>query len=55
VALRRNFSGLVTATDSVKNSKDSATRSKAQKTRQVCTWKKFFGWEVRIFCEWCHK
>jgi len=20
-----------------------------------CTQKKFFGWGVRIFCEWCHK
>jgi len=20
-----------------------------------CTWKNFFGWGVRVFCEWCHK
>jgi len=20
----------------------------------VCTWKKIFGWRLRIFCEWCH-
>ena len=21
----------------------------------VCTWKKFFGWGVWMFCEWCHE
>jgi len=44
VALRRNFSGLVSATDPVKSLKDSASLV-------VCTRKKIFGWGWRIFCE----
>jgi len=46
--LPRNFSGLVSATDLGKGSKDLASLV-------VCTWKKFFAWGVWIFCEWHHK
>jgi len=42
MALRGNFSGLVSTTDLVKSSKDSASLV-------VCTHEKFFGWGVRIF------
>jgi len=48
MALRGNFSGLVSATDLVKSAKDVASLV-------ACTRKKFFGWGMRIFCEWCHK
>jgi len=44
VALHRNFSGLVSATDLVKSSKDSVSLA-------VCNEKKFVGWGMRIFCE----
>jgi len=48
VALRQNFSGLVSAADLVKNLKDSASLV-------VCTRKKFFDWGMWIFCEWRHQ
>ena len=48
VALCRNFSGLVSDTDLVKSSNDSASLV-------VCTRNNFFGWGVWIFCEWRHK
>jgi len=48
VALRKNFSGPVRATDLVKGSKDAASLV-------ACTRKKFFGWGLQIFCEWRHK
>jgi len=48
VALHRNFSGQVTATDLVKSSKDSAILV-------VCTQKNFCGWGMQFFCEWHHK
>jgi len=44
VVLHRNFSGLVSATDLVKSSKDSVSLA-------VCNEKKFVGWGMRIFCE----
>jgi len=49
VALRGNFSGLVSATDTVKGLEDSAKSCSLQYE------KKFFGWGVQIFCEWRHK
>ena len=48
MALRWNFSSPVSATDSVKSSKDVASLV-------ACKQKNFFGWGVRIFCEWRHK
>jgi len=48
VALCGNFFGPVCCTDPVKVSKDVASLL-------VCTWKKFFGCGVRIFCDWRHK
>ena len=42
------LSGNVSAGDPVKGSKDVASFV-------ACTRKKFFGWGVRIFCEWHHK
>jgi len=48
VVLHGNFSGLVSATDLVKSSKDSASLV-------VCTRKKFFGLGMWICCEWRHK
>jgi len=48
VTLCRNFSGSVSDTDLVKASKDATSLL-------VCTREKFFGWEVRISCEWCRK
>jgi len=44
MALRRNFSGLVSATDLVKGSKDLASLV-------LYTRKKIFGWGMRFFCE----
>jgi len=44
VALHGNFSGPVSATAPVKGSKDAASLV-------ACNRKKFFGWEVQIFCE----
>jgi len=44
MALRWNFSSPVSATDSVKSSKDVASLV-------ACKQKNFFGWGVRIFCE----
>ena len=38
----------VCTTDPVKVSKDAASLL-------VCTWKKFFAWGLRVFCEWRHK
>jgi len=29
--------------------------SKNLESQTVCTRKKFFGWALQIFCEWCHK
>jgi len=44
MALRGNFSGLVSATNPIKVSKDVASLV-------ACTLKKFFAWGVRVFCE----
>jgi len=44
VALRGNFSGLVSATGPVKGSKDAASLL-------VCTRKNFFAWGCRFVCE----
>jgi len=44
VALRGYFSGLVSATNPVKSSKDAGSLV-------AYTQKKNFGWGVRIFCE----
>ena len=46
--MRGNFSGLVSATNPVKSSKDLVSLV-------VCIRKKFFGWGVRISCELHHK
>jgi len=42
MALHGNFAGLISATDPVKSSKDTASLV-------VCTQKKFFDWGVRVF------
>jgi len=39
---------VVCAREMFKPSKDSSSLP-------LCTWKKFFGWRLRIFCEWCRK
>jgi len=44
VALRKNLSGLVCATNPVKSSKDAANLL-------ACTRKKIFCWGVQVFCE----
>ena len=48
LALHMNFSGLVSATDRVKSSRDRASLI-------ACTRKKNFWLGVRISCEWCNK
>jgi len=48
VALCENSSGPVSATDLVKSIKNWTHLV-------VSTWKKFFAWGVRVFCEWRHK
>ena len=44
MALRENFSSLVSAADPVKSSKDSASHV-------VCTQNFFFAWGVRVSCD----
>jgi len=48
VAVCGNISTPVRVKDLVEVSKDAVSLI-------VCTWKKFFGWGVRVFCEWRHK
>ena len=48
VALRGTLFGLVSTTNLVKS-------SKGVESLVACARKKFFGWGVWIFCEWCHK
>jgi len=48
VTLRGNISAPVRVTDLVEVSKEVASLV-------VCTWKKFFGWGLRVFCEWRRK
>jgi len=48
VALHGNISAPVRVTDLVEVSEDMACLL-------VCTWKKFFVWGLRVFCEWRHK
>jgi len=48
MVLCENFSGVVIAAFLVNGSKDVASLV-------ACTRKKFFGWRMRILCEWCHK
>jgi len=43
-----NISAPVQVTDLVEVSKDAVSLT-------VCTQKKFFGWGLQFFCEWCHK
>jgi len=48
MALHGKISAPVRVTDLVEESKDTASLL-------VCTRKKFFAWEMRVFCEWRHK
>jgi len=48
VALRGIISTPISVTDLFEVSKDAASLV-------VCTWKKFFGWGMRVVCEWRHK
>jgi len=48
MSLCGNFSGSASAIDLFKVSKDAASLV-------ACTRKNFFGWGMRIFCEWRYK
>jgi len=48
VALHECNSGTKSGRELFKGSKDAASLL-------ICTWKKFFGWGLQIFCEWRHK